>query len=272
MNLEMRRDLVLAADSDAKVARDLSESFGELNLDIAAALSGKEAWKMALELRPKIIVLETELADMSGFDLCKRLSSHAKTEKIPFIFYTGNDAEIDVVVGFELGAADYVSKTVSAREVALRVQAILKRVMPEGTSGLIRVGKMLLDLDQAVGTQDGRRLSLSPTEFQILAALAKADGRVLSRAEIVSAVWSREARVMGRTVDAHVKSLRAKLSDEGFGIVTVRGIGYCLRNGADGAPRPGSDNRYLNSKSHQDERGLTAMKKPNMACRIESGR
>lgn len=272
MNLEMRRDLVLVADSDAKIARGLSESFGELNLDIAAALTGKDAWKMVLELRPKIVVMETELTDTSGFDFCKRLSSHAKTEKVPFIFYSVNDTEIDVVVGFELGAADYVSKTVSARELALRVQAILKRVMPEGKSSLIRIGKIILDLVQAAASQNGKRLLLSPTEFQILATLAKADGRVMTRAEIVTAVWSQDAQVLGRTVDAHVKSLRAKLSDEGFGIVTVRGIGYCLRLGSAGALRPGLNNGYQIDNSHQDERGLTSMNQPSTACRMESGR
>ena len=271
MQLEMRRDLVLVADSDPKTSRLLTESFGELHLDIAAASTGKEAWKMVFELGPRLVVLETELRDMSGFDLSKKLSSHPKTEHLPFMFYTTRDTEIDVVVGFELGAADYVSKTVSPRETALRVQAILKRITPEGETAVARIGKLLLDFDQATALQDGKRLSLSPTEFQILSVLAKADGRVLSREEIVSSVWVEGALVMGRTVDAHIKSLRAKLADPGFGIVTVRGIGYCLRIGSPGARRP-AYKRLNESNSHQDEDALSSMNQPNETCRMEGGR
>jgi DNA-binding response OmpR family regulator len=272
MNLDMRKDLVLIADSDTRTALVLAESFHELNLDIAAALSGSDALKTAFELKPKIIVLEVDLSDMSGFDLCKRLLGHPKTADIPLIFYSNRTDEIDVVVGFEIGASDYVPKTVSSRELALRINAILKRSERRGTVSTLRAGGILLDLDQSVASQNGARIMLSPTEFQILAALAKADGRVLKRREIIEAAWPSDTNVMGRTVDAHVKSLRAKLSDVDFAIVTVRGIGYCLRTVSGAVSNAPGPKRHNMTSTHQEEKFLTSMNQPNIECRQESGR
>lgn len=272
MNLDIRKDLVLIADSDTRTAVLLAESFHELNLDIAAALSGNDAVKMAFELKPKIVVLEVDLSDMSGFDLCKRLLGNSKTADIPIVFYSSRSEEIDVVVGFEIGASDYVPKTVSSRELALRINAILKRSERRGSLSVLRVGEILLDLDQSVASKNGARIMLSPTEFQILAALAKADGRVLKRKEIIDAAWPSDTNVMGRTVDAHVKSLRAKLAEADFSIVTVRGIGYCLRASASQGSRSSAEKRVNLNKTHQEERFLASMGQPNIECRPESGR
>ena len=266
---DMRRDLVLVVDPDKRTARLLKDSFSELNLDIAAALTGEEGRRAANELKPNAIVAEVELPDISGFDLCKQLSALKRLSTIPILFFTTRDAEIDVVVGFEIGATDYVSKSISARELALRIHAILKRT--ESTiSSVQRIGKVVLDFEQSTASQNGVRLLLSPMEFQILAALAKADGRVMNRAEIIRVAWPTESDVMGRTVDAHIKSLRAKISNAGFNIVTVRGIGYCLRADASSTPQEMSESGKPINNSHQDEQRLILMER-NVKCRKESG-
>ena len=267
---DMRRDLVLVVDPDKQTARLLKDSFSELNLDIAAALTGHEGRRAAGELKPSTIVTEVDLPDMSGFDLCKLLSAQERLSTIPVMFFTTRDSEIDVVVGFEIGATDYVSKTISSRELALRIHAVLKRT-ESLVVGVQRIGRVVMDFEQSTVSQDGIRLLLSPMEFQILAALAKADGRVMSRAEIIRTAWPTESDVMGRTVDAHVKSLRAKISNAGFGIVTVRGIGYCLRADAPSAPLKKTEYRRSINNSHQDERSLTSVEH-NVKCRTESGR
>ena len=267
---EMRRDLVLVVDPEKQTARQLRDNFLEMNLDIVAAVTGEEGRRAVGELKPSALVLEVDLPDMSGFDLCKQLAAQKKLASLPILFFSTRDTEIDVVVGFEIGATDYVSKSVSPRELALRIHAILKRT--ENTvSSVQRVGRVVLDFEQSTATQNGIRILLSPMEFQILAALAKADGRVMSRTEIIQVAWPTESDVMGRTVDAHVKSLRAKLSNAGFNIVTVRGIGYCLRAEAVPMLHDRAEPTTRNQESHQDGHGLTQMEH-NMKCRTDSGR
>jgi DNA-binding response OmpR family regulator len=223
------RELVLIVDPDDKFVRDITGCFREANLDVATAKSGDEAWKYAIHFEPAIIVTEVELPKMSGFDLCRRLKSHRPTTEIPLVFVTERDQEIDRVVGFELGATDYVIKPVNQRELTLRVLRILKRLRGYDRGDTMRLGRLVVDFEQSTVYKDGQRLNLSPTEFQIFAVLARAQGRVLTRNEIINRAWRDRKSVMVRTVDAHIKSLRPKLEKTGFKLVTIRRAGYCLR-------------------------------------------
>ncbi len=227
---DIRRDLILLADSDETTIRSIREPFFDLNMDIEAVGSGAVGISVALSLLPEAAVLEVDLPDISGFEVCRKLAGFSKTARIPIVFYTTRDQEVDVVVGFELGAADYVSKTVKGRELALRVRAILKRFEKAAREEILRIGKIVLDLNQTIAMKNGARIGLSPMEFQILTTLARAEGRVLKRSEIIASVWRSDSEVMNRTVDAHIKSIRAKIGDAGFSISTVRSIGYCLRS------------------------------------------
>ena len=241
----------MIVDSDAKHVRGLADQLMQVNLDVVAAEDGESAFRSCLRLQPDILVTEVELPDMSGFSLCRRLMGNERTANIPLIFSTIREQEIDLVVGFELGAADYVFKSVSHRELVLRIQRILSRSKGGPKTGVVRIGELVIDFDQAIVTRNGRALGLSPTEFHVLAALVKAKGRVLSRLEIIERAWKGEGLIKRRTVDAHIKSLRAKMENPGFDITTIRGLGYCLRLDDDNSenhrtirPRPSSERSF----------------------------
>ncbi len=229
------RELVLIVDADRKHVSSLTRSLAECDLDTVTAETGALGKKYSLELKPNIVIAEIDLPDMSGFDLCRELQANSKTMDIPFVFTTWREQEVDRVVGFELGATDYVVKPIVPKEVALRAVGILRRMRGYNGKKMIRFGRVVIDLEQSIVLNSGKRVAVSGTEFAILAALARARGRVLSRPEIIERAWRDPKAVMNRTVDAHIKSLRAKLRRTGLNIVTIQRLGYCLR-AASGAP------------------------------------
>jgi two-component system response regulator BaeR len=248
-NSSATRELVLIVDSDQRYVRDITSYFSEANLDVVTAASGEDGWKCSVNLDPAVVTTEVELPGMSGFDLCRRLTGYRKTADIPIVFVTERDNEIDRVVGFELGATDYVVKPVNQRELTLRVLRILKRVRGFTSDGTLRFGQVFIDLNQSIVTRRGERLDLSPTEFRILSALARAHGRVLTRDEIIERAWRNRRAVMARTVDAHVKSIRTKVTATGLEIVTVRRAGYSLRYEPEGRERDGNLHALRRSKT-----------------------
>lgn len=221
--------MVLVVDPDKAFVRSATTAFCESNLDVVSIESGEEAQKNLVSLEPAIVLAEVELPGISGFDLCREVKSSRATSEIPIVFVTTRSEEVDRVVGFELGATDYVIKPVNLRELTLRVLRILQRLRGYHRGNTMRIGRLVLDFEQAIAHRGGKRLDLSPTEFQILAALARAQGRVLTRDEIITRAWRDQSPVMARTVDAHIKSLRRKLNQTGFKLATIRGAGYCLR-------------------------------------------
>lgn len=226
------RELVLIVDADEKQVSKLTRSLSECDLDTVTANTGAAGRKHSLELKPNLIISEIDLPDMSGFDLCRELQANSKTTDIPFVFATWREQEVDRVVGFELGATDYVVKPIVPKEVALRAVGILRRLRGFHGNKVIRFGRVVIDLEQSLVLNNARRLGVSATEFAILAALARARGRVLSRTEIIERAWRDPKAVMSRTVDAHIKSLRVKLKRTGLNIVTIQRLGYCLRAGS----------------------------------------
>jgi DNA-binding response OmpR family regulator len=225
------RELVLIVDPDELYTKRTTAAFCQTNLDVVSVHSAEEALKCVGSMEPAVILTEIDLPGNSGFDLCRGLVSNRSTAEIPVIFVTTRKDEVDRVVGFELGATDYVIKPVNQRELTLRVLRILqrrRRYHRGNTLKTMRIGRLVIDFEQAIAHRNGKQLTLSPTEFQILAALARAQGRVLTRDEIITRVWHHQT-VMARTVDAHIKSLRRKLHQTGFKVTTIRGTGYCLR-------------------------------------------
>jgi two-component system catabolic regulation response regulator CreB len=179
-----------------------------------------------------LVVLDVGLPDVPGFELCKEIR---KQSEIPIIFLTARAAEIDRIVGLEIGGDDYVVKPFSPRELSARVKAVLRRFhqppreadAPGPASGPFRV-----DEDRAQIAFDGQRLDLSGTEFRLLRALCQKPGRVFSRGQLMEIAWDDPGAALERTVDAHVKSLRAKLKEvraDADPIETHRGFGYSLR-------------------------------------------
>ena len=175
-----------------------------------------------------LVILDVGLPDISGFDVCRELRRHSN---IPVLFLTARSDEVDRIVGLELGADDYVPKPFSPREIASRVRAILRRARGNDLASAAAEPLFKVDTEGTRVAYAGTWLSLTRYEFGLLAALLERPGRVLSRARLMEIVWNDAEESMDRTVDAHIKTLRAKLRlvREGDPIETHRGMGYSIR-------------------------------------------
>ena len=187
-----------------------------------------------------LVVLDVGLPDISGFELCKAI--RVLDAGLPVIFLTARDDEIDKIVGLEIGADDYVTKPFSPRELTARIKSVLRRTgaassPPTAPSEQRRISpsRLTVSKDKFQAALDGKRLDLTRYEFGLLALLASSPGRVFSREAIMREVWGDDSPSLDRTVDAHVKSLRAKMREAGKAadfILTHRGLGYALREDA----------------------------------------
>jgi len=192
-----------------------------------AALRGGEGLRLVRQHRPDLIILDLMLPDLPGTEVCKTLKKDPESKEIPVLMLTAKGEEIDRVVGFELGADDYVVKPFSVRELMLRVQAILRRGHPDSPErDLLEFGVLRVDVSAHRVWVAERPIELTALEFKLLVTLLERRDRVQSRSVLLDDVWGMDADVTTRTVDTHVKRLREKLQEAGCYIVTVRGVGY----------------------------------------------
>ena len=227
---------VLIAEDEADIRELLAFHLERSGYEIARAGTGLEALRLAREGRPDLLVLDLMLPELDGLEVCRRLRNEAGTASLPIVMLTAKGDLVDRVVGLEMGADDYIAKPFSPREVVARIGAVLRRTRAPGValSGDARpvLGAGALSVDPATHTArlGGTVLSLTPKEFDLLRALLEAHGRVLSREHLLDRVWgyARADEIESRTVDVHVRRLRAKLGAEGRRIVTVKGVGYRL--------------------------------------------
>ena len=175
-----------------------------------------------------LILLDLMLPDGSGLDLCREIKSDKIFSSIPIIILTAKDDEVDKIVGFELGADDYVTKPFSVRELILRVKAVLKRanVKSENLEVKRQFGDLVIDIDSHEVFVNNDLVILTALEFKLLRQLVDRRGRVQSRDQLLSDVWGYSAEVTTRTVDTHIKRLREKLGTMGKYVQTIRGVGY----------------------------------------------
>ena len=220
---------VLIVDEERELAEAVAQARAREGYEVATVASGVEAMRLARQARPHLILLDPALQDLSGNEVCRRLDADPDTAWIPVVIVSSRDAEIDRVVGFELGAADYVVKPFSLRELVLRCRAILRRAEPPAPSDRLEVGPLALDASRFRVAVEGDEVSLTALELRLLATLMQAKGRVLSRDDLLDVVWGGEADVMLRTVDVHIMRLRDKLGPASALIETVRGVGYRIR-------------------------------------------
>ncbi len=193
------------------------------------ALDGRSGLDSALADPPDLIILDLMLPGMMGTEVCRLLKSREKTAAIPIIMVTAKGEEIDRVVGFEVGADDYVVKPFSTRELMLRVQAVLRRTGPDRPAGeVLRIGPLAIDTERHEVTVGGEAVILTTTEFKLLLTLAERQGRLQSRERLLKDVWGFAYVGDTRTVDTHITRLRTKLGEAGELIKTVRGFGYKL--------------------------------------------
>ena len=191
------------------------------------ALDGANGLELARSQPPDLILLDLMLPGMMGMEVCKILKKSKKTAHIPVIMLTARGEEIDRVVGFEVGADDYVVKPFSTRELLLRVKAVLRRSLPDKPEGkVINVGPVTIDTERHMVAVEGDDVTLTTTEFKLLLNLAERLGRVQSRDLLLKNVWGYNYVGDTRTVDTHITRLRTKLGPAGELIKTVRGFGY----------------------------------------------
>ena len=192
------------------------------------AKSGPEALREARAATPDLVILDLMLPDLDGLEVCRRLRSDAATATIPIIMLTAKADEVDRVVGLEMGADDYVVKPFSPKELIARIRAVLRRARPAAEARVLRAGAVTIDPMRHQVDVAGTAVELTPKEFDLLRALVEAAGRVLSREQLLKRVWgyTRGGDIESRTVDVHVRRLRAKLGDTGRRIATLKGVGY----------------------------------------------
>jgi len=228
--------LVLVIEDEVDLATTVEYNLRAEGYQVRLAHTGRDGLASAtLDPLPDLIVLDLMLPDLSGTEICRRLRDQERTRHIPVIMCTAKGEEIDRVVGFEVGADDYVVKPFSVRELMLRVRALLRRVdshrRPEGEEpSLIRFGRLKIDRDAHRAWVDDLEVALTALEFRLLHAFVTRRGRVQTRDALLSDVWGIEADVTTRTVDTHVKRLREKLGEAGAYIETLRGVGYRFKD------------------------------------------
>jgi two-component system, OmpR family, phosphate regulon response regulator PhoB len=226
---------ILIVDDEEDLRNLLDLSLRRDGFDTVLAATGNEALEKLKDIHPSLIVLDLMLPDLPGTEVCRRVRANADLASVPIIMLTARGEEIDRVVGFEVGADDYVVKaTFSVREFLLRVRAVLRRSsgasgeeVPEPTGEqVLTFGVLKIDLDGHRVYVLGEEIVLTATEFKLLQTLSARPGRVQSRGTLLQDVWDMPPDINTRTVDTHVKRLREKLDAAASHLETVRGVGY----------------------------------------------
>ena len=212
--------VLLVEDEDA-IAEPLAEGLRREGFTVERVSTGEAALEAA---EPDIVLLDVGLPDTDGFSVCRALRARSA---VPIIMVTAKGEEVDRVVGLELGADDYIVKPFGFRELLARIRAVGRRTSERPAARRLQVGSLEIDVRGRQATVDGRRLDLTPKEFDLLALLARDPGVVVSRAEILGEVWQTTWFGSAKTIDVHVAALRKKLGDPSW-IETVRGIGLRL--------------------------------------------
>ena len=225
---------ILVVDDEPPIVDVLVYNLQRANYEVVVARDGEEALAVARREKPDLIVLDLMLPRLDGLEVCRTLR---REQEVPIIMLTARDAEVDRVVGLELGADDYVVKPFSVRELMARIKTVLRRTGPQAPispGAALRAGPLLVDPAGREARWQGARLDLTTLEFDLLHVLARHAGQVLSREQLLQQVWGYDYFGDLRAVDAAVKRLRSKLraaAPEAEPVETVRGVGYKLVTG-----------------------------------------
>ena len=220
---------ILIVEDEPSLTQVLSYNLQREGYEVVVVHDGRDGLRKAQTLLPDLIILDLMLPGLSGLEICRELRASGQTASIPIMMLTAKAEETDQVVGFTMGADDYVTKPFSVRVLLQRVKVLLRRVTTTEASGeLIEEGKIRIDKRSHRVLVDGDAVALTPTEFRLLETLMRQPGRAFTRHDLMDAAIA-DAIVLERTIDVHIKSLRRKLGDAGEWIETVRGIGYRFR-------------------------------------------
>jgi two-component system phosphate regulon response regulator PhoB len=228
----MNERTILIVEDEPDIARLVDFNARAAGFRTMLAGDGYEALDLARKAAPDLVILDIMLPGLDGLGVLKAMRKEAALQAVPVVMLTAKSEEVDRVVGFELGADDYVVKPFSPRELILRIKAVLNRgARPAGASAeRLESRGVQLDLDSHQATLDGEPLALTVTEYKLLAEIIRSKGRVLSREQLLQSVWGVHYAGYDRTVDTHVRRLRAKLGQAADMVETVRGVGYKLKS------------------------------------------
>ncbi|MFF2458611.1 MULTISPECIES: response regulator transcription factor [Peribacillus] len=229
---------ILVVDDEQSIVTLLQYNLEQAGYSVITALDGEQGLEAAVDIRPDLVVLDLMLPKMDGLEVCKQLRQ--QKINIPILMLTAKDDEFDKVLGLELGADDYLTKPFSPREVVARIKAILRRSQLQANGGdssqdledgLLKLGELKVFPERYEAFFDEQQLELTPKEFELLLYLAKNKGRVLTRDQLLSAVWNYDFAGDSRIVDVHISHLREKIEKDTkkpLYIKTIRGLGYKL--------------------------------------------
>ncbi len=222
------KERILVVEDDPHISKLIRYNIEKAGYDNQAVITGEEALLKLEESKFDLVILDVMLPKMDGFEVCRRIRQHSRLSQLPVLMLTARGEETDKIVGFELGADDYLVKPFSPRELILRIKSILRRKQQksETIEGIFEFDQLKLDTIKHkvfVGTKD---IILTAMEFKLLKTLMHRRGRMQSRNQLLSDVWDMDSDVTTRTIDTHIKRLRQKLGKMGKLIETVRGYGY----------------------------------------------
>ncbi|XAS74475.1 response regulator transcription factor [Micrococcaceae bacterium Sec5.1] len=222
------RGLVMIVEDERAIADVERLYLSQAGFGVHVEPTGEGALERVRSLRPVAVVLDVGLPGIDGIEVCRRMRT--QEDWTPIIFVTARDEEVDMLLGLELGADDYMTKPFSPRELVTRLKTVLRRSTGAPGSGVLRVGSVTLDRGSRTVSVDGSAVELTAREFDVLAFLMASPGRVFSREQLLSSVWGQANYAGGRTVDVHIAQLRSKLGDDSP-IRTLRGVGYSVDGG-----------------------------------------
>ncbi|MBD7956343.1 response regulator transcription factor [Microbacterium sp. Sa4CUA7] len=220
---------VLIVEDEPDLADPLAYLLRREGFEVEIAEDGHKALELFQEARADIILLDLMLPGLPGTEVCRQIRT---TSAVPIIMLTAKDSEVDIVVGLELGADDYVTKPYSARELLARMRAVLRRTVPaedELDDRVLTAGRVTVDLDRHAVAVDGTEISMPLKEFELLEVLVRNAGRVLTRGQLIDRVWGSDYYGDTKTLDVHIKRIRSRIEkhpSEPVMLVTVRGLGY----------------------------------------------
>ena len=222
---------IYIVEDEPDIRETLKYNFSNEGFEVFTAPDGEEALSNIKKILPDVLILDLMLPGVSGLDVCKSIRADDDIRDISIIMLTAKGEEIDRVIGFELGADDYVTKPFSVRELILRVKVLLKKQRESLVENkLVTFGPIRIDLDAHELKINDKEIVLTALEFKLLQHLVKRKGRVQTREQLLGDVWGYSAVVTTRTVDTHIKRLREKLGNTSDYIQTIRGVGYRFSN------------------------------------------
>ena len=226
----MRKPTILIIEDERSLVDVLTYNLAKEGFEVMSATDGQEGLRRAQMALPDLVVLDLMLPIIDGLQVCQHLRQNARTQSIRILMLTARSEEVDEIVGFNMGADDYVTKPFNMKPLIYRIKALLRRSPTQG-SGADEISIEGLEIDRInhVARLDNTELQLTPTEFRLLWTIARQPGRPFSRHELMDTCRGEDANALERTIDVHIRSLRQKLGDRAEMVETVRGVGYRFR-------------------------------------------